>query len=349
MGIDWSKAESKPDAAVKVEGRFLLDLRAKVNDLEKQLTETKSKLAKTQETLSATTDELQQAKSTLEVTTNELSTTKQTFDQVKAAGAKAVEVAEAKISVLSEENDGLKNNLADLTANIKALEAKLENAEKTVADMGSESGDKISGLSSELGQVKGKIAELESSLESSKVKVADLEGKLSAASKKASDLEGQLKASNDKVSSLDKKVAESANINKELADLKTKLSAAEKDKSKQSAEIQELNSKVDGLNGMLNQKEAQVQELTANVGAKDQDLQAKSKRLEEVEAELKELKPPEIGAGGFAAEERVTCPMCGAHGQQIKQVEDRSKVLSYVGHIPMYAKKKICKKCGYEF
>ena len=71
--------------------------------------------------------------------------------------------------------------------------------------------------------------------------------------------------------------------------------------------------------------------------------------MEEAEADLKVLKPPDIGAGGFASEERITCPMCGAVGHNIKVVEDKSKVLSYVGHIPMYAKKRVCKKCGYEF
>jgi len=46
LPIDWAKAEEAPQKAQKVEGRFLLDLRAKVNDLEKQLTETKADLTK---------------------------------------------------------------------------------------------------------------------------------------------------------------------------------------------------------------------------------------------------------------------------------------------------------------
>ena len=46
---------------------------------------------------------------------------------------------------------------------------------------------------------------------------------------------------------------------------------------------------------------------------------------------------------------RIMCPMCGAVDRDIKTIEDRSKVLTYIGHIPMYAKKNVCKKCGYEF
>jgi predicted Zn-ribbon and HTH transcriptional regulator len=103
------------------------------------------------------------------------------------------------------------------------------------------------------------------------------------------------------------------------------------------------------LNNLLVQKDNQLQELSEGLSEKDKLIQAQTAHIEEVEGEIQELKPPEIGAGGFASEERITCPMCGAVGGNIKTVEDKSKVLSYVGHIPMYAKKHVCKKCGYEF
>ncbi|MHA2473154.1 MAG: hypothetical protein ACXAES_07975, partial [Promethearchaeota archaeon] len=82
---------------------------------------------------------------------------------------------------------------------------------------------------------------------------------------------------------------------------------------------------------------------------KEQIIETTTAHLTEVESELEEYRPPDMGAGGFASEERITCPMCGAVGHDIKTVEDKGKVLSYVGHIPMYAKKHVCKKCGYEF
>ena len=37
MSIDWAKAEERPEKRLSVEGRFLLDLRSKINTLEKQL------------------------------------------------------------------------------------------------------------------------------------------------------------------------------------------------------------------------------------------------------------------------------------------------------------------------
>lgn len=42
------------------------------------------------------------------------------------------------------------------------------------------------------------------------------------------------------------------------------------------------------------------------------------------------------------------CPHCGAMGFAIKEVEDKTKILSYVPR-RIYAKKKVCTKCFYEF
>lgn len=55
---------------------------------------------------------------------------------------------------------------------------------------------------------------------------------------------------------------------------------------------------------------------------------------------------PSVG-GGIGSGRRI-CPNCGATGFAIKEVEDKSKILSYIPK-PQYAKKSICTKCGFEF
>ena len=55
---------------------------------------------------------------------------------------------------------------------------------------------------------------------------------------------------------------------------------------------------------------------------------------------------PDVGAG--LASGRRVCPNCGASGFAIKEVEDKSKIISYIPK-PQYAKKNVCTKCGFEF
>ena len=55
---------------------------------------------------------------------------------------------------------------------------------------------------------------------------------------------------------------------------------------------------------------------------------------------------PSVSAGIGSG--RRICPNCGATGFAIKEVEDKSKILSYIPK-PQYAKKSVCTKCGFEF
>ncbi|MHA1805357.1 MAG: hypothetical protein ACTSU4_12645 [Promethearchaeota archaeon] len=59
---------------------------------------------------------------------------------------------------------------------------------------------------------------------------------------------------------------------------------------------------------------------------------------QEEEERLKE-KPPVEG--------RRVCPQCG--GTSFKEVEDKSQVIHQMGGMKIYAKKHICRNCGFEF
>ena len=58
MSIDWNKAEETPSFKQKVEGRDLLNLRNKINQLETKLTETKDELKKISSELKEKDDEI---------------------------------------------------------------------------------------------------------------------------------------------------------------------------------------------------------------------------------------------------------------------------------------------------
>ncbi|MHA1238919.1 MAG: hypothetical protein ACTSSJ_06790 [Candidatus Odinarchaeia archaeon] len=45
--------------------------------------------------------------------------------------------------------------------------------------------------------------------------------------------------------------------------------------------------------------------------------------------------------------ERLKCPKCNSYN--VVQMENKSKVLAYASHIPIYAKKYVCQDCKYEW
>ncbi len=59
---------------------------------------------------------------------------------------------------------------------------------------------------------------------------------------------------------------------------------------------------------------------------------------QEEEARMEE-KPPVEG--------RRVCPECG--GTTFSTLEDKSQVLHQMGGVKIYAKKYVCKQCGYEY
>ncbi|MHA1535724.1 MAG: hypothetical protein ACTSP8_13480 [Promethearchaeota archaeon] len=271
-----------------------------MNDLEKQLTDTRNELTRTQNSLKTTGESLETSMKELESAKAELGDIKPKLEQATTL----IEEKTQSNAALSTEIEGLKGNLDSANAKVTELESTLESRKE-------ELGVTISELSTELEASKSKIQGFEN-------KVADLESTTSNS-----------KEQTDKLTA-------------EIQELNNKLSATQDENTN-------LNSQLMELNNILLQKDTKIQELTDNIDSKEKLVDAQTARLEEVETELGELKPPELGSGGFATEERTTCPMCGAVGHNIKQIEDKTKVLSYVGHIPMYAKKHVCKKCGYEF
>ncbi|MHA1345180.1 MAG: hypothetical protein ACTSVO_11195 [Candidatus Heimdallarchaeaceae archaeon] len=41
------------------------------------------------------------------------------------------------------------------------------------------------------------------------------------------------------------------------------------------------------------------------------------------------------------------CPKC--HSKNLKEVEDKTKVIAYFNHQPIYRKKAVCRECTYEW
>jgi len=205
--------------------------------------------------------------------------------------------------------------IGELEQNIKVKEAELEYVAKLYDD------DK-------------KILTLE--LENAIQKFTILEGKFNEVKLSKDEELGIL---NNKIDELNTAKDEEINSLKlEISDLNNKLSSRDKEVSELNKEVSEKNKELSNL-----------EELRKEILIKDKLIEEQSTTIKEIEAELNELKPPEILTDDTNSGDRLVCAKCGASGKDIKTIEDKSKPLSYMGNIPMYAKYKVCKKCGNQF
>jgi len=172
-------------------------------------------------------------------------------------------------------------------------------------------------------------------LENAIQKFTILEGKFNEVTHSNSTKDEELGILNNKIDELNTKIApkdeEINSLKLEISDLNNKLSSRDK-------EVSELNKELSNL-----------EELRKEILIKDKLIEEQSTTIKEIEAELNELKPPEILTDDPNRGDRLVCAKCGASGKDIKTIEDKSKPLSYMGNIPMYAKYKVCKKCGNQF
>ena len=210
-------------------------------------------------------------------------------------------------------------------------------------------------------QSDAKIDDLEQSL---KVKEAELEyvANLYDKDKKILTLElekaaGKLVALEDKFNEVKHsnsiKAEEIENLNNNSVELNAKIAAKDEEINNLKTEITDLNGKLSSRDkevSELNKEVVNIEEIRKEILIKEKLIEEQSTTIKEIEAELNELKPPEILNDDTTSGDRLICAKCGAVGKDIKTIEDKSKPLSYgVGNMPMYAKYNICKKCGNQF
>lgn len=162
-------------------------------------------------------------------------------------------------------------------------------------------------------------------------------------------------------SNLENKTNKLEKIDSEVYDLKKTVTIKENETNKLCAEVDELKQKIEELSDEvvkkenkitelseeLTNKENKITELNDTLAGKEKIIEEQKDKLEKAETELSALKPPERTE--YTSEERLICPKCGAKGKDLKVEEDKSKVLGYVGHSPLYSKVNVCKKCGAKF
>ncbi|MFX1457500.1 MAG: hypothetical protein ACFFDB_19195 [Promethearchaeota archaeon] len=126
---------------------------------------------------------------------------------------------------------------------------------------------------------------------------------------------------------------------------------------KLSNQITTLFSEIHYYQALVAEKENQIIKLTTENNKLKNEIQNLSQSLNLPSYSSQIVKPilippqPVVTMSIPQADARVNkrqCPECGAAGFAIREVDDKSKIISYVPR-RIYAKKMVCTKCRYEF
>ena len=133
----------------------------------------------------------------------------------------------------------------------------------------------------------------------------------------------------------------------------------------------EYEQKINKLSDQIRNRDAKIQQLKALLEDKDYHINLLYTENQELKNQIQNLVQPKTSnpvstpqlhpPPGLSQKAQPTrtpktisstmvrqCPNCAAFGFAIREIDDKSRIISYVPRM-IYAKKKHCTKCGFEF
>ncbi len=221
-----------------------------------------------------------------------------------------------------------------------AFKAKVEKSNKIISDLEQDVKVKEVELNFLAKKYDDEITQLNKIMEKSKEQIQELKNRIYEQEKELSKKENETKLLNNKLRGLKEEFASTKEENKEFL---SQIETLKNENDLKDKNIGELKPQLADTTNSLSLKEEELQSLQKLVEEKEKIIEEQKTKLEMVEAELSTFKPLELD---FKGKERLRCPSCGAVGKDIKEEEDKSQILDYIGHSPIYAKIRLCKKCG---
>lgn len=206
ISIDWKKAEEEPERIFKIEGKYLLDLRAKTVDLEKSIINYRDNTKKANEDLEKTNIELNNLKEEFKATTQVLEELKghdgKLEDDLKSSleNIKELEVrlkdSNNKIADLETECENYRNQIVSKQKELESMKNEFEKKntekEKELTSMKTEFEAKNSEKEKELESMTKELTEISNIKDEYEKKIKDSEGKISDLLERNQTLETQM-------------------------------------------------------------------------------------------------------------------------------------------------------------
>ena len=112
----------------------------------------------------------------------------------------------------------------------------------------------------------------------------------------------------------------------------------------------ELSARIQNLQKQLNQPQQQVSPPQQQVSPPQQQVSPPQHTNQQIDTIRVPNQPISLATSPSTSHStyKRKCPKCGAMGFAIKEVDDKTRLISYVPS-RIYAKKRVCTKCRYEF
>ena len=267
--IDWLKVEARPEVKQKVEGRFLLDLRTKVNSLERQLTQKKIDLEKVINDFESVSNELQVFKDILSSKEEKIVELNEKVTASKKELSEEMELKDKGISDLKTLNTDLIAKVSELEDIIKEKESKITSLEQQII----EKDEKIESTKAEfMRKFFDKNEELETTREKLEQEIASKDESIAKKSNEISEMIADLE---EKIAKKDVEIANRINQieekDKEIENLKGDIKADSYDLEQLSKQNVSLVEKIAEAEGALNlfQKIKEIMEVKGFISDKE--------------------------------------------------------------------------------
>ena len=235
-------------------------------------------------------------------------------------------------------NEELTNELSDLRTKVAQLQADVLGKQQLIAQMEkdyTEAKERISKLENQVesgasGEMQDKLDELKQTITAKEQEIDELNEKIAQVSAGVSKGDGKVSLAREKEEfELEKK-----RLFKEMEDFEVNLRIEMEGKDER---IKELEEKISLMGSKAPDQKPKVS--------------APSGPAPTRESLLKKLDLPSKYESDVAfvptSGDRIVCPKCG--NPDVKVEQDRTRVLTYMGGVPYYAKKYSCKKCMFDF
>ena len=139
-------------------------------------------------------------------------------------------------------------------------------------------------------------------------------------------------------------------LENQITELFTLLEKKEIQVSQLKDENAELRVRIQNLQQQLNQPQQQLSPPPQQLSPPQQQLSPPQHTNQQIDTIRVPNQPISLATSPSTSHStyKRKCPKCGAMGFAIKEVDDKTRLISYVPS-RIYAKKRVCTKCRYEF